>query len=426
MPELTVLVVTENNLPALKLSVESLRRQNTDARFHLWIWDNKSTDGVREWAKDNCDRLFLSENYLNCNDHRHGVALDKMVQEVTTPYLITMDNDVLHRGPSVTRLLTELKAADAFCAFPSARHSMGEVEYRGVMLKGQPRIDPYFAAFKTKAIAQLSKHVSFTPYESVGCQRFHDTGGMIFQAAEGCGLKSLDLSWIRSSVKHYGSMTWAMYAPDGSHTKDVYTARRERVGNDLREFEDSLRDDTEVVIARYKENLDWVSALEPFKITVYDKSGVPWADHVLLPNVGREAHTYAHHVAQHYGSLAEVTAFVQGDPFPHAPMFLAELRVPTCYFKAYGSVRLKTTPESDSCHPGLPLGRTYKELTGEVMPPEVWFAPGACFAAHRSVLQRYPQKWWVDLTKRLADKDTQSWYPWTIERLWASLLTRVP
>lgn len=44
--------------------------------------------------------------------------------------------------------------------------------------------------------------------------------------------------------------------------------------------------------------------------------------HATLPNYGFEAHTYMHHIATNYDDLAELTLFLQGNPFIHAPNLL--------------------------------------------------------------------------------------------------------
>lgn len=75
----------------------------------------------------------------------------------------------------------------------------------------------------------------------------------------------------------------------------------------------------ELVVARCHESLAWLRRVpESFQITVYDKGDGASGGHTL-PNLGREAHTYLHHIAEHYDQLADLTVFVQGHPFDHAP-----------------------------------------------------------------------------------------------------------
>ena len=85
----------------------------------------------------------------------------------------------------------------------------------------------------------------------------------------------------------------------------------------------------ELVVARFRENLNWLRRVpRSIRRTVYDKSGepptVPGA--IPLPNVGREAHTYLHHIVERYDTLAEATIFCQGHPFDHAPSLHRTLR----------------------------------------------------------------------------------------------------
>jgi hypothetical protein len=84
----------------------------------------------------------------------------------------------------------------------------------------------------------------------------------------------------------------------------------------------------ELVVARYKEDLAWLRNIPPqIRVTVYDKHpDEPHPGAKQLPNVGREAHTYLHHIVQRYNSLAPLTVFCQGKPFDHAFDFRKTLR----------------------------------------------------------------------------------------------------
>ena len=83
---------------------------------------------------------------------------------------------------------------------------------------------------------------------------------------------------------------------------------------------------TEIVIARYNENLDWLKKIKKskdLKITVYNKGpddiNVPF---IKLPNIGRESHTFLYHIINNYDNLADQTIFCQGDSIFHSPDFL--------------------------------------------------------------------------------------------------------
>ena len=88
----------------------------------------------------------------------------------------------------------------------------------------------------------------------------------------------------------------------------------------------------DMVIAKYKENLDWLKHYEKHEFTfrdviVYNKAKENTSKtskdigcilngkeciKINLPNVGRCDHTYLHHIIKNYGRLADVTIFTKG------------------------------------------------------------------------------------------------------------------
>lgn len=91
----------------------------------------------------------------------------------------------------------------------------------------------------------------------------------------------------------------------------------------------------DIVVAKYKENINWLQNLKDTNIrhiVVYDKyngskiftkkkSITNIHDKIIhkpLPNTGREIHTYLTYCVEYYDNLPEVVFFVQGNPFPHA------------------------------------------------------------------------------------------------------------
>jgi len=76
------------------------------------------------------------------------------------------------------------------------------------------------------------------------------------------------------------------------------------------------KSDFEVVIARYDEEIKFISEDRLLNTTVYNKGENDVPDRFecvrTLPNVGHEAHTYLTHILENYNDLAEVTMFSQG------------------------------------------------------------------------------------------------------------------
>ncbi len=76
----------------------------------------------------------------------------------------------------------------------------------------------------------------------------------------------------------------------------------------------------EVVISRYSEDMSWVSNIpENCKFVIYNKGNDLHIPSVKLKNIGRESHTYIHHIVSNYNNLSDYTIFVQGNPFDHSP-----------------------------------------------------------------------------------------------------------
>lgn len=85
----------------------------------------------------------------------------------------------------------------------------------------------------------------------------------------------------------------------------------------------------EIVIALYNEDVSWVrDVYQKYKITIYNKSNKypnvlndliknNQINYFELKNVGRESHTYIHHILLNYNNLPDKIFFTQADPFDH-------------------------------------------------------------------------------------------------------------
>ena len=74
------------------------------------------------------------------------------------------------------------------------------------------------------------------------------------------------------------------------------------------------------VVSRYKENVDWTNGIDD--CIIYNKGPDTFESKhpiIVLPNVGREGHTYLHHIITNYDNLDDYTCFLQGYPFDHTP-----------------------------------------------------------------------------------------------------------
>lgn len=159
----------------------------------------------------------------------------------------------------------------------------------------------------------------------------------------------------------------------------------------------------ELVVARCNEDLSWLGRVPAaWRKTLYNKGPeIPGA--VMLPNMGREAHTYLYHVVKQYDELAEWTLFTQGFPFDHAPDFhrilgkLTESRDPHPGFIWLGlfvdydvgdGSRLFRKWSKNQDGRELDLDGFWRALIKKPPPCRYPFFPGGMFAAHREVLRK--------------------------------------
>jgi len=165
----------------------------------------------------------------------------------------------------------------------------------------------------------------------------------------------------------------------------------------------------ELVVAHYTENLNWLRNLPAgVQKTVYTKSPEPLTEPhtVPLPNIGREAHTYLHHLVSRYDSLAEWTIFCQGKPFDHAYDFkktLREFRLEPQEFRWLGHLidtddnqgrRLFVPWSKNEDGRSLDLPGFHRALFGTDGPDLYTFVLGAQFAVHRTVVQSRPRSFY--------------------------------
>jgi hypothetical protein len=189
----------------------------------------------------------------------------------------------------------------------------------------------------------------------------------------------------------------------------------------------------DLVVARCHEDLGWLrnraAGVRPF---VYNK-GRPgaWPGEIPLPNHGREAHTYLHHLVAHYDRLAAVTVFAQGKPFDHAFDFHASLArlaaegvTDPSGFEWLGHIidtddatgsRLYQHWSKNPEHRPLNLVATWTRVFDTRCPERFTFACGAQFAVTRDRVHQRPRAFYE---RALAASIAQEDAPHAFERMW--------
>lgn len=206
----------------------------------------------------------------------------------------------------------------------------------------------------------------------------------------------------------------------------------------------------EIVVARYKEDVSWVFeyASTASRITVYDKSGEPPPPRyhpkirvVPLPNVGRESHTYLHHLVHERDSLASRIVFTQGNFADHVPRaeFAAMVtagvpRKPRVGLDSpWASTLMQTfrwtaennhAPGVEMRPAGMTLAKFYLTYVGDDLPPEreVAWHQSAIFLARRDRVLARPPGAYRALLDVLASGGANPEAGHYMERFWVALV----
>ena len=219
--------------------------------------------------------------------------------------------------------------------------------------------------------------------------------------------------------------------------------------------------DIEFVVAHYSEDLAW---LEPVigHSKVYSKGGSKNApkgsfDVEPLENIGREGHTFLHHIVKYYNDLKDVTLFTQGRVDDHTDLKAQEMK----------EIALNTKPGGVNTFPhramelfdlwdGIPWekypcwarwsslegvfkgkraiktpAQYFKDFFnnfGRDGPPEsIGFQPGAIFAVRRETVHQHPRELYQKMLEDLFLGEMKSVDPETghyMERFWPAMFRK--
>jgi hypothetical protein len=180
-----------------------------------------------------------------------------------------------------------------------------------------------------------------------------------------------------------------------------------------------------IVIAKYNENVDWSRNLD--KVYIYNKGDNHILGEIFLPNVGREAQTYLHHIVTKYDNLDDITVFLQGNPFDHGVESIKCIKI--------------HYPE-DKFHPFNKRCNDYKYYTCErnnfkadifcsnyniELPttPMIEFVQGAQFAVPKSIILSRTLDFYKNLYHTLSIVGSNPPEAHTMERIWKYIFTKV-
>ena len=165
-----------------------------------------------------------------------------------------------------------------------------------------------------------------------------------------------------------------------------------------------------LVVARYNEDLSWLSLVRGANIVVVNKSAIG--------NTGREASSYLWFIVKHWPYLDGDYVFCQGDPLAHCPDFLEAIHTERRTFGPIVECDLTGAPH----HPGLRIGDfadaanlTQPLVRLAVADAPLQFVSGAQFKRSAAEIKFRPRFFYEKLWQ-LCDHFPDG--PWIMERLW--------
>ena len=183
----------------------------------------------------------------------------------------------------------------------------------------------------------------------------------------------------------------------------------------------------QLVVARFNEEIPWIHHVQGWEKLIVNKGDFAEISILFaqekIENVGREAGTFLRFIVENYDNLPDQMAFLQGNPFDHAPHALSELNnfaenAPAFeWFNREGKVRCDWNGNPQ--HTGLDLVSPCVELQIP-LPKEFEFVPGGQFTVSRDRVHRHPISTYVIL-RHLAEKGING--PWILERFWGELFS---
>lgn len=185
----------------------------------------------------------------------------------------------------------------------------------------------------------------------------------------------------------------------------------------------------DIVVSRYNEDISWIKRVHDYRTFIYNK-GEYLDNTITLPNVGREAQTYLHHIVHNYENLGDWVFFVQGHPFDHVKNYVeilngfpntspkSPLKIENSIYFLTGGVFsqvLHSRPNGRPHHaPLLDMNEIWINLFKDPPPETYPFTAGAIFAVSRETI--------LNRTKRFYEKclefsTSRVHAPWEYERL---------
>lgn len=166
-----------------------------------------------------------------------------------------------------------------------------------------------------------------------------------------------------------------------------------------------------IIVSWYNENIEWT---EQFSDVIIYNKGEPLNDskynEIILKNVGREGHTFYHHIVDNYDNLDDYQIFLQGNPFDHYSnilFFLNQIKIEQIFphdFFFLSDEMLICNLNGCKYHANLPIKYIYKELFENPKTFDMFefaFGCGGQFIVSKRCILKKPKSFYEKIVKML-------------------------
>lgn len=201
MEIVTACCVSLNAKWNLALLMESYKHFNPEFPAKWFVYDNGSTDGALEYAKQHSDLLLLGNNV-----YTHGRCWTELIRRVNTEFILTVDNDLAFHAPGAMRFMFDRLHPNVYCVCPDRYgHPKGEPFGADKVIEYSPNI--CCGLFRTEVLQNLCQEFDLGYYINYQTQKTYETGGLIWRVAKTHGLDSDERAELWQYCRHWGQMT---------------------------------------------------------------------------------------------------------------------------------------------------------------------------------------------------------------------------